>query len=50
MTIDEKLDEILARLARIEERQITVKGEIESSAATQPVGSFGSTESPEEPK
>lgn len=43
MTVDEKLDAILAILNRIEERQIAVREEIKDQAA--PVtGSFASTE------
>jgi hypothetical protein len=48
MSVDEKLDEIIARLDRIEKRQIkTTEMVSEVKAQEAPVvGSFGTTESP----
>jgi len=49
MVIDEKLEEILSILKRIEQRQILVKKEIEQEIKDQPVvGSFASTDTSSE--
>jgi uncharacterized protein (UPF0335 family) len=44
-----KLDDIIARLERIEQRQIAVREEIKETAAPV-VGSFASSELPHEPR
>jgi len=49
MTIDQKLDDIIARLDRIEQRQIKTTGMVQQIEQTevQPQGSFGASDIPQ---
>ena len=44
MTIDEKLDEIIKRLDRIEQRQIKTTAMVEDVEKHEAIGSFGTTD------